>query len=124
MLTPDTSRTEEESSLNIQITSACVWSKSLVTNEDDTYPLNIPLHTGSPNYGYVSSESGPSFLFQRDHEEALLTPRNVEIGQKTIKLNLNETVSICSSEELKKFFRNCDISRISIHKQNTLATCR
>ena len=85
---------------------ACVWSKSLITNEDETYPLNIPVHTGSPNYCYVSSESGPSFLFQRDHDthekEALMTPRNAEIETKKQAIKSERDSPICSTEELKK----------------------
>lgn len=88
------------------------WSNSCVTNEDDMYPLKIPLYTGSPNHCNISSESGPSILFQRDHETheqvAPMTPRNVEFETKSEPLNQHETVSICSSKELRNDFRNCD----------------
>ena len=89
-----------------------VWSNRSV-NEDDTYSLTISLQTGSPNYCNISSERGPSILFQQDldtHENvAAMIPRNVTLETKSKPLNQHETVSmICLSEELRNDFRNCD----------------
>ena len=89
-----------------------VWSNRSLTNEDDTYPLKLSLYTGSPNYCNISSESGPSILFHRDHDThenvAARVPRNVEFETNGKPLYQQETVSNCQSEELRNDFRNCD----------------
>ena len=89
-----------------------VRSNSSITNGDDTYLLKIPLYTGSPSKCYVSRESEPSILFQRDHDtlvkKAPTTPKNVEFETKSKPLNQHETVSICSSEELRNDYCNCN----------------
>lgn len=89
-----------------------VWNNLSIANEDDTRPLKNPLYTGSSNHCYISSESGPSILLQQDHDtkiqEAIMTPRNVEFETKSKRLDQHETVSICSSEELRNDFCNRD----------------
>ena len=86
-----------------------VWSNSSVTNEDDIYPLKIPLYKVSSNYCNIYSESGPSILLKRDHHThekvAPMTPRNVEFETKNKPVNQHDKESICSSEELRSDFR-------------------
>lgn len=90
----------------------CVWSNNPVTNEDDMYPFKIPLQRVSTNYCNISSESGPSILYQRDHHThekmAHMTTRYVERETKRKALNQHDKESMCLSEELGNNFRNSD----------------